>query len=134
MVTMIENVLPIVNSEELRRQKLAPINWIWEGIIAHKTVTVIAGDAGSYKTWLILFLAQAIANGETFLGRSTSRNRVIVFDKENSEYMLQQRLQSSGASPYFDIWLKSRRPESPVLVDEQGVLNSIYLDYAKVVM
>jgi len=121
---------PIINSEVLLKKKLGPIRWLWDGIIAHRTITAIAGDAGAYKTWFTLYLAQAIANGESFLDRPTSRNKVIIFDKENSEPMLQKRLRSCGASRYFDIYLKSRQPESPMLVDEKGVVSPLYMDYA----
>lgn len=46
-----------------------PLGWLVEDVIAHVTHGMIAGEKKTFKTWLALHLAIAVASGEAFLGR-----------------------------------------------------------------
>jgi len=124
-------MLPILNTMDLMNLSLPPILWMWEGIIAYGTINGITADAGAYKTWLSLFLAQAISNGEPFLNRITNINKVIIFDKENSGVLLQSRVKCTGASQSVFIYPKWAQPLSPMLFDKEGKVSELYLEYAR---
>lgn len=70
-----------------------PQNWVVEGLIPMEGMVAVSGDPGSYKTWLLLDMALAVAKGEKFLGQfETNQCGVMIVDEENPARLLQQRL------------------------------------------
>lgn len=73
-------------------------NWLVDGLIAIGDVTMLESAEGSYKSWVTMGLAVAIANGaKTFLGRSLSRSGAVLYaDEENPEDVIRSRLLRLG--------------------------------------
>jgi hypothetical protein len=71
--------------------KAPKTKWLWENFIPERSITFIVGDAGSYKSTLLLTLCKAISQGECFLGRRTKRRRVLYLDNENPLGVLAER-------------------------------------------
>lgn len=67
--------------------------WIVEGIIPKKEVTLLAGDGGAGKTTLVLQLADARARQTLWLDRQVSPGRTLFYGCEDDEPELQYRLQ-----------------------------------------
>lgn len=65
--------------------------WLCEGFIPERSITFIVGNAGSYKSTLMLALCTAISTGEDFIGRTTRRRRVLYLDNENPPDVLRER-------------------------------------------
>jgi len=116
----------------------APIEFAVHNIIAYSAITLISGDAGCGKTTLITAMASHIANGTSFLGRTaTQLRKVLYLDRENSLPIVQERLRrlrvTDGAnlkyfgahvgevpmpgSPIVKAWLQRTEPKPVVFVD-----------------
>lgn len=69
------------------------IDWLVSGLIPPNTTTILAGESGVGKTWLLLDLILSIASGEKWLGRfEVSPGPVLVIDEENADLLLRIRL------------------------------------------
>jgi hypothetical protein len=73
-----------------------PTEWIVEGILPRASVTLLAGEPGSYKTWLALALLRGVAGGGNFLGRKCARTSVLYLDRENPLAVMRERLAVLG--------------------------------------
>lgn len=66
--------------------------WTVQNLIPKNGITAISGYPGTYKTWIILYLASCIANGsdawDTF---STTKTNVLIVDEENNPRLIQDR-------------------------------------------
>jgi hypothetical protein len=70
--------------------------WLVEGILPRASVTLLAGEPGSYKTWLALALLRGVAAGGEFLGRKCVRASVLYLDRENPLAVMRERLAVLG--------------------------------------
>jgi hypothetical protein len=73
-----------------------PTEWMVEGILPRASVTLIAGEPGSYKTWLALALLRGVATGGNFLGRKCAQANVLYLDRENPLAVMRERLAVLG--------------------------------------
>ena len=67
-----------------------------EGILPRASVTLLAGEPGSYKTWLALALLRGVATGGNFLGRKCAQASVLYLDRENPLAVMRERLAVLG--------------------------------------
>jgi hypothetical protein len=67
-----------------------------EGILPRASVTLLAGEPGSYKTWLALALLRGVASGGNFLGRKCAQSSVLYLDRENPLAVMRERLAVLG--------------------------------------
>ncbi len=58
---------------------LSPIEWAIRGILERDTLAEIAGEAGTYKTFLVLHMAAAIACGLDWFGHKVQPGPVLIF-------------------------------------------------------
>ena len=72
------------------------IEWMVEGILPRASVTLLAGEPGSYKTWLALALLRDVATGGNFLGRKCAQASVLYLDRENPLAVMRERLAVLG--------------------------------------
>jgi len=72
------------------------IEWMVEGILPRASVTLLAGEPGSYKTWLALALLRGVASGGNFLGRKCAKASVLYLDRENPLPVMRERLAVLG--------------------------------------
>ncbi len=88
--------------------------WVVHGLIPASGITIIAGEAGSGKTWLALTLARAMTFGDDFLGRRTQKNKALYLDRENPLSLIRDRLQLlfGGASEFrpWGLWCSDEPP------------------------
>jgi hypothetical protein len=70
--------------------------WLVEGILPRASVTLLAGEPGSYKTWLALALLRGVASGGSFLGRKCAQASVLYLDRENPLAVMRERLAVLG--------------------------------------
>lgn len=91
------------------------VEWLAEGIIPRASVVLLAGEPGSYKSWLALSLLRAFLNGSPFLGRPCARTYAMYLDRENPLSAVQERLailgiDSLGPSKIWGGWLSDAPP------------------------
>jgi hypothetical protein len=82
------------------------VEWVVEGMLPAGGVTLLAGESGSYKTWLALALARSVAAGQEFLGRRALRRGVLYLDRENPAALVRQRAErlGLGAAEGLKLW------------------------------
>ena len=113
-----KSVTPFISSIDLVADpNTEPIEWLVDGLIPRQTVTIIAGEPGCYKTWFAICLARSVSEGESFLGRRTSKCRVYYIDKENPKSLIISRLDLTGRAQDFEFWGLWSTPEPPLLGD-----------------
>ena len=91
------------------------IEWVAEGIIPRGSVTLIAGEPGSYKSWLALSLLRAVSTGGRFLDRECKSAGVLYLDRENPIAVIRERLailgvESLGGARIWGGWLRDAPP------------------------
>lgn len=81
-------------SEAVRRFAKDATKWLLEGWLPDESVLLVAGPPGSWKTWLLLDLAQSVATGDAFLGQvPVSRTgEVLLLQQEDHLQQLHSRL------------------------------------------
>src|SRR5262249_53377115 len=72
------------------------VSWVVDGMFPAGGLVLWAGESGSYKTWLSLFLAKAIYEGSPFLGRRTVQRPVLYLDRENPLGIIKERCSILG--------------------------------------
>jgi RecA-family ATPase len=82
---------------ELMEERFDPINWIVDRLVPSEGIIAIAGDPASFKTWLILDMAQKIASGTLLFNKfPTKQTGVLLVDEENGDRSLQSRFKMLG--------------------------------------
>lgn len=89
--------------------------WIVDGLIPAGAVILMWGATGSGKSTFWHALAQAVADGEPFVGRETRQRDVLILDRENSEISLQLEFERIGFKDgprlkYWGTWCKDPAP------------------------
>lgn len=67
-------------------------DWVWDGYIERRTLTVLHGDGGTGKSILAAHLCRAITTGGQCLGRQTAQGNVLIIDAENPLDEIHRRL------------------------------------------
>jgi hypothetical protein len=68
-----------------------PLESIIPGIAPKGEVVMMAGDFGSFKTYMAMFIADAISEGGEFASRNAEKHPVLYLDRENSRGTWSQR-------------------------------------------
>lgn len=95
------------------------VEWIVDRVIPRASVTLIAGEPSSYKSWLALALLRAVANDGKFLGRECAHQSVLYLDRENPQAVVRDRLavlgmESLRSARIWGGWL----PDAPPLIGD----------------
>ncbi len=85
--------LQTVSYTDLLTGELQPIDWVVDKLIPHEGITILGGDAGVGKSWVVHHLAITIAAGLPFLGQfPTTYCRVTIFDAESGISLIKRRV------------------------------------------
>jgi hypothetical protein len=84
-------------------------------VLPYQRVTVLAGQAGSGKTYLMLAMAIACATGGKFLGRECMQMPALILDRENSGGEIRDRIRkmAGGDVPGIRVWGEWVEKEGP---------------------
>lgn len=95
---------PLVPFEAIIRDPLPPIDWLVEPLIAHGDRTILYGEFGSMKSWLLLHLGLHLAGGRPWLGKFPvpQAKRVLYVDEEMHERVLRRRVKRLGEGVGFE--------------------------------
>ena len=87
--------------------KYKPIEWLIEDLIPLSNFVLMVGKPGSYKSWLALDIARAVARGEAFAQMASGPARdVLYMDRENGMNLVAARKQtlSIPETPKLRYW------------------------------
>ena len=87
-----------INGEELMNLVLPPLRFAVDGLLP-QGVCILAGRAKTGKSWLVLSLCIAVAEGKPFWGRETQKSDVLYLCLEDSRSRLQQRVLTFTEEP-----------------------------------
>jgi hypothetical protein len=107
----------------LEQLPVGDVNWVVEGMVPEGSIVLWAGESGSYKTWLSLWLAKAVHDGGDFLGRKTARRPILYLDRENPIPLIQERCSILGIqfSQAFRFWC-GWQPDPPPTIGDRRLL------------
>lgn len=113
--------------------------WVWDGYIERKTLTILHGDGGTGKSILAGHLARAITNGGICLGHQTTQGNVLIIDAENPLDEITRRLHALDFAHAPMTRIAYYRASDPVLgdtthVDTGTLANVITLHQSSVVI
>lgn len=101
-----------MNAEQLSgllSEHYPPEVWIVDQLIPDKSVTLLSGSPGSFKTWLFMELAIKVANGQQAFGHfDTKQTGVLIIDEESGRQRLQRRFKQLKATDDTLIHFTSR--------------------------
>ena len=118
------NPIRLVSAQYMERSPMANIEWVVQPVVARGERTLLYGEYGSFKTWLLLHMGLHIAAGRKWLGEFpvTKPRRVLYVDEEMTEQTTILRVKqllagSSLPTDGMEFMLASREG---VLFTEQG--------------
>jgi len=86
---------PLVeDGADIAAKELPALIQIVEGIVCEQSKLVICSGAKAFKTWLTIMMALCIAHGVPFLGRATTRRRVLYVNLELKPSTFDRRVQA----------------------------------------
>lgn len=83
--------LPSVYPKDWQGKPVPPREWLVDGFIPHRVVTLFSGDGGSGKTQLAIQLCVAAAFGQRWMGKSVTPGSSLIFTSEDDENELHRR-------------------------------------------
>lgn len=81
-----------LSGEDLYDKQYQPRQFLVDGLIQRGDFIVLAGRPKSGKSWLTLQLAQAIDQGQPFLGRAATKAKVLLLALEDGQRRVHERL------------------------------------------
>lgn len=93
------------------------VDWVWEGYLAIACLAILAGKPKEGKSTLASELAVKVAQGQTFLGRSTVGGAVLIIALEEHPRDVRMRLRELGvkASDKIFVYVGSINPTGAIL-------------------
>ena len=113
-------VFQTFTAEQLLNAKLEAPEFIVDGLLPCGFV-LLPAPPKSGKSWLSLSLADAVANGRKFWGRSTNQGSCLCLALEDNAYRLQSRLNTLGIRPSTGLQFVTRG----VMTLKTGLLDQI---------
>jgi hypothetical protein len=106
---------PLLTFPELRNLDIH-VEWLVEGLLPEKAVTLLYGRTSVGKTWLSLMLAEAVSMGNAIFGKPTKERPVVYVDLENPLANMKERADVLGMqSMNAQIWHSTMTPRPPKL-------------------
>ena len=106
----VRNWLEPITLKELSTIENQPTEYLIEKLIPDQGTTVLSGNPGNYKTWLIFEIAKSIATGNKLFGIFNSRrSNVWIIDKENKLSVIKQRFKMIGVNDDAPIYISNTK-------------------------
>jgi hypothetical protein len=112
-------------TDSMRDVEEEEIEWLWEPYVAKGELTIVEGDPGVGKSWLMQMLGIATANGDRMPGDTTTRRpaHVCFLDHENSRAtIMKPRLRFNGLKreKFF------HQDDQTFSVDDEEAIQALY--------
>jgi len=108
---------------DLLTLQIDPMDYVVQGLLPRKSLTLWTGIDGTAKTFLAQKMAFEVSTGGRFLGAQCRKMPVLYLDYENPDFVVRARLELIGAVPgpnlrIWGTWL----PEQPPQIGNQLLL------------
>lgn len=90
-------------ASELHGVPVPSREWLVDGLVPSRTVTLLSGDGGTGKSLLALQLAASVSSGGLWLGRQVSTGGAVFLSAEDDEDELHRRLADIGTASDLDL-------------------------------
>lgn len=98
----------IIKLSDLISEEYPENRWIIEQLVPEEGIVILSGASGSFKTWLIMDMALAVAEGRDFLGMfKTEQSKVLIIDEENGKRLYNERFKKITTLTEAPIYLSS---------------------------
>jgi len=92
------------------KSKTSDQKWLIENILPSDGVGILSGEAGSFKTWILLHIAASVAGGtKVFDTFDVQQGGVLMVDEENRIALLKERIRLLGISEDLPIHFLVRK-------------------------
>lgn len=108
----------IYERDELLNTAFPDPVFLVDALLPEQSLGILAGRPKIGKSWLALQLANAIADGANFLGKTTGRGRVLFLALEDNPRRIKNRLQALGINSWAGITFAFGWPD---LVGDDGL-------------
>lgn len=81
----------LISMGSVLRDPIVPVDWVITDWIGRGSRTVLYGEFGSMKSWLLIHMALCISSGTPWMSRKTACLPVLYIDEEMSERVLRNR-------------------------------------------
>lgn len=115
------------SAASLKGKAVKPREWLVQGLVPTKTVTLFSGDGGTGKSLLALQLAVAVAAQTAWIGKTVNTGGVIYLSAEDDDDELHRRVddilraEGRGYDDLSGLTLRSLAGEDALLAIESGV-------------
>lgn len=98
------NLLPVVQAAKLRESETRT-SWLVQGIWTEQAVGIIGGEPKSFKSFMALTLAIAVASGKPCLGRFEvdKPGKVLLYPAEDSLSIVRKRLEGIASNAGLEL-------------------------------
>lgn len=101
---------------DLLTLQIDPMDYVVQGLLPRKSLTLWTGIDGTAKTYLAQNLAIAVSTGGKFLGAQCRKLPVLYLDYENPNFVVRSRLELMGAAPgpnlrIWGTWITEQPPQ-----------------------
>jgi len=97
--------------DQILGEKFGEQPFLVEGLVADQSLTILGGVQKAGKSWMSIQLAQAVAGGDSFLGRATTFGPVAYLALEDGVRRLQDRLMKQHSPRGLPITWYTRFPK-----------------------
>jgi hypothetical protein len=98
------NLLNYITIDDLMAEEDTEPDWLVDSLVPNGGITILAGKARNFKTWMLLHLALSVATGDKVFGHfNTMKAPVLIVDEENQKRTLRKRLTMLGYKPGSDL-------------------------------
>jgi len=115
------------SAASLKGKPVKPREWLVQGLVPKKTVTLFSGDGGTGKSLLALQLAIAVSAQTAWIGKTVNTGGVIYLSAEDDDDELHRRVddilraEGRGYDDLSGLTLRSLAGEDALLAIETGV-------------
>jgi hypothetical protein len=105
---------------DILTMKIPPIEYLVDGMIPRKSITLLTGSDNAAKTFLMQSMSVAVAVGGQFLGRICQRSPVLYLDYENPDFVVQERFRKIAGGPIdgLYVWGTWNEDQPPLIANE----------------
>jgi hypothetical protein len=116
-----------LGADELESSGAAPVDWLWEGYLAPRNVTLLTSQWKSGKTTLVAVLLSRLRQGGTFAGQPLRPGKALVVSEESADLWLARRKKLGFGDVRFLCRPFRGRPTAPqwqALIDHIAALHA----------
>ena len=115
--------VPWRSSCDFVNESFSEPEWLIQEVLPKGSIILFSGREGSFKTWLSIDWAFAVAEGIPWLNRECQAGAVLYLDAENPHQVFLPRVKAIGASQNLNVW-RWQDSDFPTSLADQHLLDA----------